>query len=66
MLAFEMAVSAVLFLFNGQVIVCCCTQYIFFIHAMSMSCIIPLRLQIFDEQKPGFLPLLARPDVIKR
>jgi hypothetical protein len=31
-----------------------------------MSCIIPLRLQIFDEQKPGFLPLLARPDVIKR
>ena len=63
MLAFEMAVSAVLFLFNGQVIVCCCTQYIFFIHAMSMSCIIPLRLQVFGQQKPGFLPLLARPAV---
>ena len=63
MLAFEMAVSAVLFLFNGQVIVCCCTQYIFFMHAMSMPCIIPLRLQVFGQQKPGFLPLLARPAV---
>jgi hypothetical protein len=29
------------------------TTDIFFIHAMSMSCIVPLRLQIFDEQKPG-------------
>ena len=65
MLAFEMAVSAVLLLFNGQAIVYCCTQHIFFIpdDAVSMPCIVPLRLQVFDEQKPGFLPLLARPAV---